>query len=141
MSVVVYDSFEIAAPGKIPSVNSMYKPKSMFGKSFAWLYKDAKVETYQNSLIAAAKTGNFAKVCKYKDSIDYIDIKFIFLLDKNFYKRDVSNMVKMTEDALMQVTEVDDSKHRSISAFKALSLIPKKEFVICKYEISFNEDK
>lgn len=140
MSIVIFDIFGIEAPAKIPSVNSMYKPKSSFGKSFAWLYKDTKVETFQEKVIELAKKGPFAAIDAYKDDINYIDIQYTFLLDKNFYKRDVSNMIKMTEDALMSVTGVDDSKHRSVYAHKALSYIPKMEYIICKYEIFLNED-
>lgn len=141
MSVVVYKKLDIAAPLKIPSVNNMYKPKSSFGKSFAWLYKDNKVQLYQDEVIRQSSVSSLSVISQYADKIDYVDVEFCFLLDKNLDKRDVSNMIKMTEDALMMVTKIDDSRHRKVTALKAMSLIPKMEFVICKYEVHLIEDK
>ena len=139
MIVVLFQLFEIDAPMKIPSVNSMYKPRSVLGKSFAWLYKDEKVEAYQNLIVSQARKGDFQRINDYIQNVLYVDVEFIFLLDKNFYKRDTSNMIKMTEDALMKITEIDDSKHRKVTAMKALSHIPKKEYIICKYEVHYED--
>ena len=130
---------EIKNPLKILSVSCLYKPASSIGKAFAWLYKDKDVEHFQNCIIEKASQTELVNVTSDLRNIDHIDVDFIFLLDKNINKRDTTNFLKIVEDALMQVTKIDDSKHRRVTACKAPSLIKDTEYIICSYKV-FYED-
>lgn len=120
----------------IPSVNEMYHPKSSPGKAYAWMYKDHSVAKYQDKIIELANKTELSKVKDIKNSVYCIDVVLIFLVKSGLWTRDVSNMIKATEDALMSVTGVDDSRHVKITSYKALS--PNvSEYVIAMYEVEF----
>jgi hypothetical protein len=62
------------------------------------------------------------------------DVNFQFILgtDRKFWTLDTSNMLKASEDALVTVTTIDDSKHRAVSSTKVKSNI-KSDTILISY--------
>lgn len=94
---------------KIPSCNFMYHPK----RSGRWvsLYLDPVVASFQKELFDKCKMDIIDKLPR-KDRITAIVSYYIFLVNENFWERDVSNFNKAAEDAIFNNTKdlgYDDS--------------------------------
>ncbi len=99
----------------IPSTNYLYKP-GIRAKRFPYLYKEETIVTFQNIFIDLAKTTDLASVKGEK--CDYFDISLDFLIRDRFWNRDVSNMVKSVEDAIVTIIGIDDSRVIHLHASK-----------------------
>lgn len=114
----------------VPSVNYIYKPgKNKRGG--VYLYKDPKVEEFQEHLIEKGVKTDLVNL-RDVEGVESLEVSIVFHIRKRFWNRDVSNMVKAVEDALVIVTGVDDSRTLKIFAEKrkTTALIEKLEVLI-----------
>lgn len=89
----------------IPSENYLYKP-SFRGKK-AFLYKDPRIKEYQENLIHKFSE-NFRNKSELppKEIVKQIISVYTFGIHPDrYYSRDLTNMVKATEDALMGIQD------------------------------------
>lgn len=107
----------------IPSTNYLYKP-GIRKKRFPYLYKHESVVEFQERVIALARETDLSLLRDV--SFSQFDLSLVFLIRDRFWRRDVSNMIKATEDALVEIIGVDDSRVISITA--------RKERQVCKEE-------
>jgi Holliday junction resolvase RusA-like endonuclease len=115
---------------KIPSVNHQYKPCMRKNKTL-YLYKDPKVEKYQNEFKSNCSLPNISHL---EDPV--LVVHFTFIFRTRFWQRDVSNMLKATEDALVSVIGIDDSRSLKVSAEKEKTEEKSKEYVRVEIFIS-----
>jgi len=88
----------------IPSVNSQYQH---YG-SMTW--KADSLVQFENELQDQLVLADPKKHCPWITRDEVYDVHFNFLMNRNFWKRDVSNCVKSTEDILFRSLNVDDSR-------------------------------
>lgn len=106
----------IAKFNKIPSNNILVMPGvSKTGKGY--LYKNPDIRKFQEDLINQL-TPQFKD---YKLPEKYYSVTLVFFLNKRFNSRDVSNMFKISEDAVKDVVKKDDSKYVNIHGYKRMS--------------------
>ncbi|QIG71329.1 hypothetical protein EVB94_222 [Rhizobium phage RHph_TM40] len=100
----------------IPSENDLYKPNYRSKH----MYKNPEIGGYQDDFIELGKKTDLIKVRDYVDKWSEIRVEFHFYLRSNrkIWGLDVTNMVKATEDALKDITKIDDSKHKSVTSEK-----------------------
>lgn len=95
---------------KILSVNSLYSPGvTKYGKPY--LYKNPAVSNYQEWL-----KYQFSNQLGTLKSVE--EISWIFLFSSRITSRDVSNMIKIAEDALKESIKLDDSLFYTIHLHK-----------------------
>lgn len=99
----------------IPSVNMHSKP-GVRKNGIPYLYKPSSVEKYQKELICLCQKTDLHNIKQYHVETAHIEFHFIF--HKRFFRRDCSNMTKSTEDALVSVIEVDDSRFLKVISEK-----------------------
>lgn len=101
----------------IPSVNYIYKPgKTKQGRLY--LRKDTKVKKFQEEFIEKGEKTDLAKIRDME--IDTFECFLTFYIKKRFWTRDVSNMVKAVEDAIVEIIGVDDSRVTDICGRKRM---------------------
>lgn len=116
-----YDSHTYSAmiwlpPGVlVPSLNHLYKPGIRAGK-FPYLYKDEKILKFQEQLIALGEQTELIQM----RGIPYfsLDLSLVFFLRNRFWQRDCSNLVKATEDGIVKIIGIDDSRVIRLEAIK-----------------------
>lgn len=108
---------------KIPSENCLYKPARSGRKS--WMYKDPDIAAYQSDIVQMLSGTDINDIPKY----DYIELHMIFFIKTGFLKRDTTNMVKATEDAIVRSSGTDDAYHFRVSTEK-LPSPNEKEYIL-----------
>lgn len=108
---------------EVISENEYLKPRAMRrgGKICAWLYKPDYVKNYQENARSLIQEilGDNPILSKYRNlKSARLVILNVFGLKKNFLKRDVSNAVKLYEDALKQALGIDDSRNITMNSSK-----------------------
>ncbi len=99
----------------MPSLNHLYKPGIRAGK-FPYLYKDEKILKFQEQLIALGEQTELIQM----RGIPYfsLDLSLVFFLRNRFWQRDCSNLVKATEDGIVKIIGIDDSRVIRLEAIK-----------------------
>ena len=90
----------------IPSVNEHKQPNW----SAKRMYKKPQVDEYQESLRYRIKQTDLIRLKELEDPNVKLEVWFKFCFRKRFWVRDVSNMIKATEDSLRDAIEIDDSR-------------------------------
>lgn len=111
----------------IPSVN---KHKEV-GRGGKHMYKNPRVRKYQEELIRQLKETDLANISEVKEPT--VHVKFKFYFKNRYWRRDVTNMIKATEDGLKEVLGIDDGRTVHVTAEKI-----KHEFKQEKIEITIN---
>jgi Holliday junction resolvase RusA-like endonuclease len=106
-SNLVYEATIKLEKTKLPSVNNTYKPGIRQGK-YPYLYKHPSVAKYQKEFIELAEKTDLIKIRPLH--VHALEVIFKFYFRTRFWNRDLTNLVKATEDALKEVVEVDDSR-------------------------------
>lgn len=119
---------ELFLEGKIPSENFIYKPgKTKYGK--VYLYKTSKIKKYQEELIEKGEITELINIRKL-DRIVSLRVNLLFNLTENLFKRDATNMVKATEDAITKIIGVDDSKTTHLKVHKELTTQERESILV-----------
>lgn len=106
--------------GKIPSVNCAYKP-GQNGRR-AWLYLDPEVGQFKTEITELVQMSDLMKLKAYKDGINHLKLNMVMYISRDgFWKRDTSNMVKITEDAIAEAVGIDDRFTLMVSSIKVPS--------------------
>lgn len=132
-------TFKIEYDGKIPSVNQLY----LTGR------KGYKVWTYQNPVATQFKNyiqeqleeqGIWDQLEQYQDKDIGINLNLSFVLHHNFWKRDVSNLIKATEDAIVNAGGLDDRYNLIVDSRKIYNDIDESEYIVIILQISDLDD-
>jgi Holliday junction resolvase RusA-like endonuclease len=95
------------------SENFLYRPraaKSASGKSYGYLYKDPVVADYQEKIATEFKSTFMDGSLPPKDMVCSIISFYVFGVHPDrFFSRDLTNMIKATEDAIFSALPYDDS--------------------------------
>lgn len=110
---------------KIPSENTYLAPgcKRVGNKIIPYLYSTDKTKKYKNEIVNYLTTNLMDKL---KDKYKYYTTEFEFFVKTHYDTRDLSNMKKITEDALItwlnRISDhkIDDSQFIASSDSKAL---------------------
>ena len=110
-------------PKEIISENEYLKPRAMRrgGRIVSWLYKPDNIKEYQKDLVFQIKSqleeipASSKLIGNKKLSLTIFNA---FCLEKNFWKRDVTNAVKLYEDALKEALKIDDSRNITVNSSK-----------------------
>lgn len=134
-------NFMLQYGGNFPSVNEMYKVgRASGGRS--WIYLDPNIKDFKewvvSSLVQQEAREKFAEF-KKKDVM--INMRLIFSFSQNFWKRDVSNLVKATEDAIKDSILIDDSFTVSLSMDKLINDKDNYEYLIVVMEVFDLDEK
>ena len=120
----------VAKTEKVLSENSLYKPRN--SKKGAVLYKPPEVEKYQSHIVEQLNKTSIANL-KGKE-VSELELFLTFYILSRFWTRDLSNMVKIVEDAIVKVTEIDDAYHTQILSQKKPST-KDHEFIIVTIKV------
>lgn len=90
---------------KIPSVNSQYG----IGRH-GQVYRSPELVKFEQELKDQIVIVDPKKNCPWIQPMEIYDVHFVFIMNKSFWKRDVSNCVKSTEDIIFRCLGVDDSR-------------------------------
>lgn len=104
---------------RIPSVNEMYVPDLNNGGFYLNPEVSYLRDKLRTHLTDCYPRSNFSHLTK----TSLVSMDYDFILKKSFYRRDVSNMIKMVEDTITRYIGIDDSQVISVGARK--SFIPK----------------
>jgi len=85
------------------------------------LRKNPDVEQFQNYLCQRLVMSDLYQIRDIASKVQAQVVDMIFYLRNHFTNRDVSNLVKISEDALVRATGVDDSKTIKFIASKLRS--------------------
>lgn len=119
MSIIKTATIDLT--GQIPSVNNTYVCKATIGGK-SWRYKDKRVQTFQDEVILKLRQTEIAQLANIDPkTVDYFNLSIKFHIIKKMWVRDVTNMVKAVEDAIVHVTNIDDKLTRKASFEKCLS--------------------
>ena len=107
---------DVKITGNIPSENRMYQQKTTnSGKTFVYLVPRAR--KFKEQIIKSLKGSDVENLAKY--NYEFLEVTFVFYIrPSRFLKSDCSNMTKVTEDALVEVTKIDDRKHSKVTSEK-----------------------
>ncbi len=101
---------------KIPSVNAMYLSRRNGGR---YLNPDyAAIKDSIKAQLVKAKIPNYSSVEGHEDYIYYLNIVLAFKF--RFNTRDASNCIKLVEDAIQDVTKVNDTENYRVSVEKLI---------------------
>lgn len=126
----------------LPSVNDMYKVgRNSYGGS--WIYLNPTVAKYKSLIKEKLIEQGVQEYFNKLENGKYVfKVNLIFMLNNNFWKRDVSNIIKATEDALTDATGHDDRYNVEVSSVKVMNDVSDFETVIiCIEETELNEDE
>jgi Holliday junction resolvase RusA-like endonuclease len=120
----------ITYPGVIPSLNDMYKiGRGRGGRT--WLFLNPEVDDYKSKVKAdMIKQGVSDAFAKYKDMDVALELEVLCVFKQNFWRRDVTNTVKATEDAVSEVIQINDNRNIRLSSQKILNDRDDKEYLI-----------
>lgn len=110
-------------PKEIISENEYLKPRAMRrgGRIVSWLYKPDYIKDYQKDLVQQIKS-QLEEIPEASKFIGNKKLSLVifnaFCLEKNFAKRDVTNAVKLYEDALKEALKIDDSRNMTVNSSK-----------------------
>ena len=136
----------VTVMGKLPSLNKMYQIGAG-GRVF--LNPDVKrlKERVRECLI---KDGWPKKIAAMKQAVNsdkkqlaYLTLTFVLKDDHKFWERDVTNLVKGTEDAIQDITKMNDSFNVKVRLNKILNDVednPKLEYIIPEFQIIAEDD-
>lgn len=116
----------------IPSVNKHKEP----GRGGKHMYKNPRVRAYQEEIVEQLKDSCVANIVTYEKPILHVEFRFHF--KNRYWRRDVTNMVKATEDALRDVIGIDDGRTVHVTAEK-IKHTEKREMVEISVKV-FDED-
>lgn len=99
----------------VPSLNHLYKPGIKAGR-FPYLYKDERVLKFQEQLIELGEHTDLVRM----RGVPYfsLDLSLVFFIRDRFWRRDCSNLVKATEDGIVKIIGIDDSRIIHLEASK-----------------------
>jgi len=133
--ILIADTVSLPIGECICTVNQMYLPRSSRKSAKAWFYLNPVVKEYKEIFKEIARLTDLVKARDYKDFVHYVSLDVIFLLSNNsLWDRDTTNMIKPTEDALVEVTGIDDSRHKPVRFDKENS-IDGREHVLVGLEL------
>lgn len=105
---------------KIPSVNCAYKPAHNGRR--AWLYLDPEVGDFKTQVTELVQMTDIKALKALKDQDVRLKLFLVFYISKShFWSRDTSNMIKVTEDAIVDAIGIDDRFTTLVSACKVQS--------------------
>lgn len=105
---------------KIPSVNCAYKPAC--NGRYARLYLDPEVSDYKTQITELVQMSELIRVRDHKDQDVRMKLFLAFYIGtSHFWTRDTSNMIKITEDAIVEAIGIDDRFTISVIACKVPS--------------------
>lgn len=124
----------------IPSVNSQYAATRRRGRGRR-IYKKNTVASFQQILEEKGQDSALSRLLEgkpYKSGEWAFEICLLFLLQRKlFWRRDVSNMIKSSEDAIARIIQVQDHWTLRIHSFKFF-MQEKSPEGICVYVIGHN---
>lgn len=130
--------FKLEFDGKIPSVNSMYN----IGRSGnrAWLYLDPEAVRFKGRTKTQLELDDvYKKLEKVTEAFGetpvMVKCKMVFVYRDNFWQRDVTNLIKLTEDAVKDTIGIDDSVTIGFSTDKVYNDLDDFEYVVLVLEI------
>jgi Holliday junction resolvase RusA-like endonuclease len=114
----------------IPSVNAIYQPIKK-GK-FLGMMKTQIAREFEHVVYTQLKQIDFTSAAPWLHPHLNYDLTLNFLLKTGFYKRDCSNMIKLTEDCIFRHLKLNDS--RVVKGVQYKSFIPssKVELILVK---------
>lgn len=121
--------FNIVYPKELPSVNDMY----LIGRSKnkVWTYLNPAVAEFKKEVrTALAKQGAVEQFADYDKGKTTMRLEIAFVFSKEFWSRDVDNLVKPVCDAFTQLTKLDDSLNLTVNMRKIFNDIDDKEHII-----------
>lgn len=117
----------------IPSVNAHKEPRlGKWGKIY--MYKNPKVCIYQEELKNKLDSSCLTKLRGITPKPKAIKATFKFHFRKRFWRRDISNLIKATEDVVKDIVEIDDSRTVHITGEK-IKIKDDNEFVTIILEV------
>lgn len=127
--------FTIEYGGNFPSVNELYKiGRASGGRS--WLYKDPAIEQYERFIRESLQQQDIDKIFEqYSGKNVMCKVNMTFAFSQNFWMRDVSNLVKSTEDGIKKATGVDDRFSFTVEQTKLFNDINVFEYLILRIEV------
>lgn len=130
------DTLRVFTP--IPSTNEHKLPVHRNGKT--WLYKNPEVDKFQRELISQCYDSNLFKIKEIADQVEYTEeLELVFHINKNFWRRDTTNMVKIVEDGLVEFTKIDDSKTIKNVCSKVLSGNNEYEEIFVRFKFKMKD--
>lgn len=117
----------------IPSVN---KHKEV-GRGGKHMYKPSRVRNYQEEVIRQLSSSCFSEI-NFKEK-PVLRVKFVFYFKNRYWRRDVTNMIKSTEDALKEVLGVDDGRTIHVTADK-VKHYEKIEKILISVEVTSEDE-
>lgn len=119
MSIIKTATIELAM--QIPSINNTYICRSSFGGK-SWRYKDPKVQKFQDEIILRLLQTELVQLSKIDlKTISHVNTTIEFHILKRMWVRDVTNMVKAVEDAIVKVVKIDDKLTKRATFEKFIS--------------------
>ena len=103
---------ELAEGMTIPSVNEHKQPNWRAKR----MYKKPQIDEFQESLRYRLRNAGLGEITEFSNP--KVEVWFKFCFKNRFWIRDVSNMIKATEDALRDVIGIDDSRTLKIHGEK-----------------------
>lgn len=133
---------KIKYDGKIPSVNQLYLVGHGRGGR-TWTYQNPDAVKYKDFIKRELDNKKFSEEFeqyKEKDVIIKLDISFI--LKDNFWRRDVSNLMKATEDAIVNSIGIDDRYNLEITMRKVQNDVEEdlSEYVMVVMSVQDSEE-
>ena len=131
-------TFKIKYQGKIPSVNQLY----LTGRhgSRVWTYINPVVADFKKFIEKELiKQGIADQFEQYNGKEIGVEINFSFVIHENYWRRDVSNLIKATEDAIVNAGKIDDRYNLIVDSRKILNDLDDSEYIILVlriYELS-----
>jgi len=105
----------------IPSVNQAHQIGR--SKSRVWIYLNPEIKKMQDKIKMDLRTQGCVEYFKEFKNSDkyYFKLTLTFMLNRGYWSRDVSNLIKYVEDGIMAITKIDDSLTTVIKATKTIN--------------------
>lgn len=101
----------------LPSVNQAHQ----LGQSAhrCWIYLNPEIKKMQNEVIFQLNQQGIKEALEGSLNSDHVfEVTLVFVLNTNFWRRDVSNLIKHVEDAIAESTGVNDALHMKVNTTK-----------------------
>lgn len=107
---------------KYPHLKSINEAKKI-GRSGnkVWMYMNPEVTDMMNKIIFEMKKNGseeYFRPFKANPADWCFEVELNFVLNTNYWGRDVTNFIKYVEDAISKATGIDDSLHHRVSVQK-----------------------
>lgn len=137
-------------PGKIPSVNEHLQPgivkkkawdakqKKVITKNIPVMFKSDVAKNYQSYILKELRKITTSDERNVIRSWKWYRIKIEVIMNHNYEKRDVDNIIKLTNDVIFnQFLRVDDRFCNSVTSEKYEDMTNRNEWLV----ITLNENK